>query len=79
MAYKQIFPALAALVKRGVLGGPIIGVARAGWTEEQFVERARRSLEDHRMLDEASLARRDPCGPRHPGARQGRPRRDARA
>jgi hypothetical protein len=65
LAYKQIFPALAALVKRGVLGVPIIGVARAGWTEEQFVERARRSLEDHRMLDEASLARRDPwCGPR---------------
>ena len=55
LAYKQIFPALAALVKRGVLGVPIIGVARAGWTVEQFVERARRSLEDHGMLDEASL------------------------
>jgi Asp-tRNA(Asn)/Glu-tRNA(Gln) amidotransferase A subunit family amidase len=55
--YKQIFPALAALVKRGLLGVPIIGVARAGWTEEQFVERARRSLEDHRILDEASFGR----------------------
>ena len=55
LAYKQTFPALAALVKRGVLGVPIIGVARAGWTVEQFVERARRSLEDHGMLDEASF------------------------
>jgi Glucose-6-phosphate dehydrogenase, NAD binding domain len=31
LAYKQIFPALAALAKRGELGVPIIGVARAGW------------------------------------------------
>jgi hypothetical protein len=36
LAYKQIFPGLAALVKRGVLGVPIIGVARAGWTVEEF-------------------------------------------
>jgi pimeloyl-ACP methyl ester carboxylesterase len=36
---------------------PVIGVARAGWTEEQFVERARRSLEDHRILDEARFGR----------------------
>ena len=55
LAYKQIFPALTALVNRGLLGVPIIGVARAGWTVEQFVERARRSLEDHGMLDEASF------------------------
>jgi glucose-6-phosphate 1-dehydrogenase len=57
LAYKQIFPALAALVKRGVLGVPIIGVARAGWTVAQFVERARRSLEDHGILNESSLGR----------------------
>jgi pimeloyl-ACP methyl ester carboxylesterase len=57
LPFKQIFPALAALVKRGLLGVPMIGVARAGWTEEQFVERARRSLEDHRILDEARFGR----------------------
>jgi glucose-6-phosphate 1-dehydrogenase len=34
---------------------PVIGVARAGWTVEQFVGRVRRSLEDHGMLDEASF------------------------
>jgi glucose-6-phosphate 1-dehydrogenase len=55
LAYKQILPALAALVKRGELDVPVIGVARAGWTVEQFVRRARRSLEDHGMLDEASF------------------------
>lgn len=57
LAYKQIIPALAALVKRSVLGVPIIGVARAGWTVEQFVERARSSLEDHGMFDEAGFGR----------------------
>ena len=35
----------------------MIGVARTGWAEEQFVERARRSLEDHRILDEARFGR----------------------
>jgi glucose-6-phosphate 1-dehydrogenase len=55
LAYKQILPALAALVKRGHLGVPIIGVARSGWTVEQFVERARRSLEDHGSFDEAGF------------------------
>jgi glucose-6-phosphate 1-dehydrogenase len=34
---------------------PIIGVARSGWTAEQFIERARRSLEDHGTLDEPSF------------------------
>ena len=55
VAFKQIFPALAALAKRGELDVPVIGVARAGWTVEQFVGRAQRSLEDHGMLDEASF------------------------
>ncbi|HEY2437005.1 MAG TPA: glucose-6-phosphate dehydrogenase [Solirubrobacteraceae bacterium] len=55
LAYKQVFPALAALAKRGVLRVPIIGVARSGWTAEQLVERARRSLEDHGTLDEPSF------------------------
>ena len=31
LAYKQIFPALAALVARGRLDIPVIGVAKAGW------------------------------------------------
>ncbi|HEY6034671.1 MAG TPA: hypothetical protein VIV58_10440, partial [Kofleriaceae bacterium] len=31
LAYKQIFPALQALVRTGRLAVPIIGVAKAGW------------------------------------------------
>jgi glucose-6-phosphate 1-dehydrogenase len=45
LAYKKIFPALAALIQRGNLNIPIIGVAREGWTVEQLRERARDSLE----------------------------------
>ncbi len=35
-AYKKIFPALQAMIKRGRLGVPVIGVARAGWNLEQL-------------------------------------------
>ncbi len=31
LAYKKIFPALQAMVKRGHLNAPVIGVAKAGW------------------------------------------------
>ena len=47
LAYKKIIPALAAMLKRGHLDVPIIGVARAGWTLEQFRARAHDSLEKH--------------------------------
>jgi glucose-6-phosphate 1-dehydrogenase len=40
LAYKKIFPALQAMVKRGVLDVSVIGVAKAGWTLEQFKENA---------------------------------------
>ena len=32
LAYKKIFPALQAMVKRGHLDVPVIGVARSGWS-----------------------------------------------
>lgn len=31
LAYKKIFPALQAMVKRGHLDVPVVGVAKAGW------------------------------------------------
>jgi len=31
LAYKKIFPALQAMVKRGRLDVPVVGVAKAGW------------------------------------------------
>jgi glucose-6-phosphate 1-dehydrogenase len=47
LAYKKIFPSLQAMVKRGTLDVPVIGVAKAGWTLDQLKERARASLEAH--------------------------------
>lgn len=47
LAYKKIFPALQAMIRRGHLDVPIIGVAKAGWTVQQLCERARSSLEEH--------------------------------
>ncbi|GAB3319043.1 glucose-6-phosphate dehydrogenase [Luteimonas notoginsengisoli] len=57
LAYKKIFPALQAMVARGDLDMPVIGVARAGWTVEQFRERARDSLEHNGGIDEDAFAR----------------------
>ena len=36
LAYKKIFPSLQAMVKRGHLSVPVIGVARSGWTIDQL-------------------------------------------
>jgi glucose-6-phosphate 1-dehydrogenase len=47
LAYKKIFPALQSMVQRGTLDVPIIGVAKAGWTREQLLERARASVQEH--------------------------------
>ena len=44
LAHRKIYPALLGLVKRGAIDCPIIGVARSGWTLEQFKERVRDSL-----------------------------------
>ncbi len=51
LAYKQIFPALQALVRRGVLDAPIVGVAKSGWSLEQLRARAKDSLEHHGGVD----------------------------
>jgi len=57
LAYKKIFPSLQAMVKRGTLDVPVVGVARAGWTPEQLKARARDSLEKHGGVDEAAFAK----------------------
>ena len=31
LAYKKIFPSLAAMIRRGHLNVPVIGVAKSGW------------------------------------------------
>jgi len=57
LAYKKIFPALQAMIRRGRLTVPIIGVAKAGFTVERLLERARASLAEHGGVDEAAFAK----------------------
>jgi glucose-6-phosphate 1-dehydrogenase len=57
LAYKKIFPALQAMLKRGHLDIPIIGVAKAGWNLDQLRARARESVERHGGLDPAAFDR----------------------
>ncbi len=47
LAYKKIFPSLQAMIKRGHLDVPVIGVAKAGWDVDQLRARARDSIEKH--------------------------------
>jgi glucose-6-phosphate 1-dehydrogenase len=54
LAYKKIFPALQAMVKRGTLNVPVVGVAKAGWNLDQLKARAKDSLEKHGGLDPAA-------------------------
>ncbi len=51
LAYKQIFPALQAMVRHGHLDIPVIGVAKAGWNLDQLKARARDSVEKHGGMD----------------------------
>jgi len=55
LAYKKIFPSLQAMLKRGHLNVPVIGVAKAGWNLDQLKARARDSLEKHGGLDPAAF------------------------
>ena len=41
LAFKQIFPALQAMVRHGHLNVPVLGVARSGWSLDQLRDRAR--------------------------------------
>lgn len=51
LAYKKIFPALQAMVKRGTLDVPVIGVAKGGWNLDRLKERAKDSVEKHGGLE----------------------------
>ena len=57
LAYKKIFPALQGMVRRGHLSVPVIGVAKAGWTLDEFKARARDSVDKHGGLDTAAFAK----------------------
>ena len=55
LAYKKIFPALQAMIKRGHLDVPVVGVAKAGWNLEHLRARAHDSLEKHGGIDESAF------------------------
>ena len=57
LAYKQIFPALQALVKDGKLDMPVIGIARSGWDVDHLRRRAEDSLKEHGGIDKAAFAK----------------------
>jgi glucose-6-phosphate 1-dehydrogenase len=58
LAHKKIFPALQAMIKRGNLNVPVIGVAKAGWTIEQLRQRARDGIATFGGgVDEAAFAK----------------------
>jgi glucose-6-phosphate 1-dehydrogenase len=57
LACKKIFPSLQAMVKRGRLTMPVVGVAKSGWSLDQMKARAKDSLETHGGLDPAAFAK----------------------
>jgi glucose-6-phosphate 1-dehydrogenase len=52
LAHKQIFPALYAMVKRGELTVPVVGVAFPNWSQERLHRRATDSIERAGGIDD---------------------------
>ena len=55
LAYKQIFPALLAMVQHGQLNMPVIGVAGRPWKIEQLQDHIHQSLAEHGKVDEEAF------------------------
>src|SRR5277367_2989521 len=58
LAYKKIFPALYAMVRRSGFNIPVIGMGRGGWNLQKLQERARDSIKHSgNEFDEQSFAK----------------------
>ncbi len=57
LAFKQIFPALQALIRHHGIEMPVIGVAKSTWTDDQLRARAKESVEQHGGLDAEAFAK----------------------
>ncbi len=57
LAYKKIFPALQAMIRRGDFDMPIIGVAKREWSSDQLRARAGESIEKHGGVDPDAFAK----------------------
>jgi glucose-6-phosphate 1-dehydrogenase len=55
LAHRKIFPSLQAMIKRGHLHVPVIGVAKAGWNLDQLRARAKDGLEKYGGVDAAAF------------------------
>ena len=69
LAYKKIFPSLQAMIKRGHLDAPVIGVAKAGWGLDSLARSSSSSARPaaRRMPASSSKSRSEPTSPR-PGS-----------
>src|SRR4029077_13504909 len=56
LAKLETFPALVGLVDRGVLDVPVIGVAKSGWSLDQFRGYARDSLTRNKIDPDGAAA-----------------------
>jgi glucose-6-phosphate 1-dehydrogenase len=57
LAFRKVFPALQAMIRRRELEIPILGIARPPWTIERLRERARASLEQSGGIDPEAFDR----------------------
>lgn len=57
LAFKKIFPSLQAMIKRGHLNMPVIGVARSAKNVDELRARARASVEQHGGLDPVAFGK----------------------
>jgi glucose-6-phosphate 1-dehydrogenase len=58
LAHKMIFPSLYAMVRRGTLDVPVVGVAFDDWSVDQLRERARDGIQHHAgAVDEQAFAK----------------------
>ncbi len=58
LAHKMIFPALYAMVKRGELNSPVIGVALPDWSRERLHKRAEDSIKHSGGIDDRRAFKR---------------------
>jgi glucose-6-phosphate 1-dehydrogenase len=81
LAHKMIFPALYAMVKRGVLTVPVVGVASTPWSVARLRERAADSIKQSGPVENHAsplggpadgLARSDRARPGRSHVSQGR-------
>ena len=57
LAYKKIFPALQALVMRGQLNVPVVGVGRNEMPRDQLIDRMRASVSERGVVDADAFSR----------------------